>query len=327
MKNWLTIVVSMSMLDACAKQTPDAEAGKPAAAAAAAAEHPGEKGAAPGVELDAADVAALGVRTAELAAAAHLAETAGFAVVASHAPVAQAVADVVTAQAAERQSRSALERLQRLAGTDGAETLETQEAAVRQSAADTAALLLAERKASTVVGQRPPWAQRGPSALRDALASGRAKLVRVTFPLGALPGARPTALRLARLDGVTAEAQWRGQPVWDAPAEPDVPGRSFFTVLENTDLGEGEHLSAWAPVGATAAGVIVPAAAVIADAGRYWCYVERSAGRFVRLAVELDRPTDQGYFVTGEPRPGDKVVIAAAGLLLARELHPGAAAD
>jgi hypothetical protein len=281
----------------------------------------------PGVALDPAEVASLGIATQPLAALRHQGETPGFAVVLDHERIAQAVADVAIAEAAVRQSRAVLERLTRLAGTEGAETVEIQEGAERQAAADAAVLALARRKSSTVLGQNPPWAAAAASALRDALADGRAKLIRVTFPQGLPGGAGPASVRLARVGSAANEAPWYSRQVWSAPADPQVPGRSFFAALETGDVGEGEHLSAWAPQGDAQEGAVVPAAALLADSGRYWCYVERSPGRFSRVALDLDQPTPQGYFVTGSLRPGDKVVVAAAGLLLARELHPGADAD
>jgi hypothetical protein len=322
------LIVLMALTAACAKPGADPDDAKPpASASAATADEAAGKGGAAEVGLDAQQVADLGIVVAAVAAASRVPETRGFGVVLDHERVAQAVADLAVAQAASRQSSAALARLQRLAGGEGAETMDALEVAERQASSDAAALALAERKATSVWGQHPPPALSGPGAIRDALAAGRTKLLRATFPLGAYRGGVPAELRFAPLDGATAAAQARTARVWAAPADPDVPGRSFFALVDGEDLSEGEHVSAWAPLGGAEQGVVVPAAAVLIDAGRYWCYVERAAGKFVRVPIDLDRPLERGYFVTDGVRAGDRVVVAAAGLLLARELHPGTDAD
>ena len=198
--------------------------------------------------------------------------------------------------------------------------------AQRQAGTDEAALALAVRKASALLGERPPWAAQG-GELLDKLASGHAKLVRVTFPLGAAPGATPRRLRLSRMDGPTAAEQWTVQTVWDAPADPAVPGRSYFAALEQNPPAEGERLLAYAPLGASEAGVLIPAAAVVLSDGKYWCYTEDKPGTYVREAVDIGQPSGEGYFVKDGLKPGDRVVVKAAGLLLARETNPSSEAE
>ncbi len=43
--------------------------------------------------------------------------------------------------------------------------------------------------------------------------------------------------------------------VWDAPADSNIPGRSYFALLKGADAGEGERLTVWAPVGESLSGV------------------------------------------------------------------------
>jgi hypothetical protein len=161
----------------------------------------------------------------------------------------------------------------------------------------------------------------------DALGSGQIKLVRATFPLGALEGEAPASLRLARLNAVQAGGSWRSTAVWDAPADASVPGRSFFALLKGSDAGEGERLLAWAPVGLPESGVAIPAAAVIISDNKYWCYIERKPGLFVRSEIDTNMPLAEGYFVNKGVASGDEVVTKSAGLLLAREMNPGTAAE
>jgi hypothetical protein len=116
--------------------------------------------------------------------------------------------------------------------------------------------------------------------------------------------------------------------VWDAPADVSVPGRSFFALLKGGDFIEGERLLVWAPgAGRTQSGVLIPAASVVISNGKYWCYVERQPGHYLRVAVSADRPLADGYVVTDGITVGDKLVTTAAGLLLAHETNSDTDAD
>ncbi len=250
-----------------------------------------------------------------------------------HDAVAAAVAELTTAVAAQAQSRAAAGRAQRLAGTPGAMSADAVESAERQVASDNAAVALAQRRLSSVIGGGAPG-DIAQGALLQELGSGEVKLLRVTFPLGALHGVIPAALRAARLDSVTPgtpqTAQgWNLHRIWNAPADAALPGRSFFALFKaDAEVGEGERLLVWAPgTGSTQRGVLVPAAALVINGGKYWCYVEQQAGMYQRREVATDRPVGAGYFVTQGIVAGDKVVTAAAGLLLAREMNPSAEAD
>jgi hypothetical protein len=240
----------------------------------------------------------------------------------AHETIAQAVAELRTAQAAARQSRSAFERSKRLNGTPGAMPADTQETAERQAIADQAALALARQRLSSTFGQNPPWKTREDSPELLALAGGETKLVHLTFPLGALGDASPTRVRLAHINASQGGKSWQSRSVWGAPADATVPGKSFFATLKDGDASEGDHLLAWASVGAPESGVLVPASAVVVSAGKFWCYVEEKPGTFVRTELDPTRPAADGYFVTEGIAAGDKIVTAGAGQLLARETNP-----
>jgi hypothetical protein len=280
-----------------------------------------------GVSLKPDEIKKMGIETTAAKSVMHRPETTGYGTVIAHETIAQAVADIATAAAIERQSRSALARAQKLAGTPGAMPVETLEAAERQAQVDQAALQLAERRLSSTLGQNPPWKAQESSAELSALAAGYAKLVRVTFPLGALGDTSPVALRLARINSTPGARSWETHSVWIAPADSNIPGKSFFALLKGSDAGEGERLLAWAPVGSAESGVQVPAAAAVINGGKYWCYVEEKPGNFVRTEIDTNMPTAEGYFVKDGVSAGDKIVISSAGALLARELNPSTAAD
>ena len=280
-----------------------------------------------GVALKPEEIEKMGILTAQAKAIQRAPEAAGFGVVLPHETIAQAVAELRTAIAAEHQSRAALERTKRLAGTPGAMPAETQETAERQAMTDQATLELSRQKLSSAFGQNPPWKNSDSSPELLALASGQSKLVRVTFPLAALGDSHPSSLRFAHIGAVQTGKSWETHTLWRAPADATVPGKSYFAVLKDGDIGEGDHMLAWAPVGEPEEGVLIPAAAVVISAGKFWCYVEEKPGTFVRTEFDPSRPAPDGYFVKEGVSAGDKIVVASAGQLLARETNPATEAE
>jgi hypothetical protein len=72
---------------------------------------------------------------------------------------------------------------------------------------------------------------------------------------------------------------------------------------------------------------VVPSSAVVLSGGEAWSYVQESDEVLTRRRVDLGRPVSQGYFQASGFMPGEHVVVAGAGLLLAREIGGGAEAD
>src|SRR5262249_44220030 len=140
-----------------------------------------------------------GIKTVTLAASSHTPESTGYAVVITRETIAQAIADLSSAAAVERQSRSAPARVRGLPGAPAPMPTEAQEAAERQATVDHAAFVLAERRLAATYGQNAPWKEDYTSPLLASLARGETKLARVTFPLGALGSTVPDKLRLARI--------------------------------------------------------------------------------------------------------------------------------
>ena len=272
-----------------------------------------------GVTLTPEQIEKLGLTTKPAKVGHYSAEAGGYGTVLAHDAVAQAAAELATAEATERQSSAALARTRRLSGTSGALSADIEETSVRQAAVDTAATTLAKQRLSTLLGQNPPWKDGSEGPTLQALANGTIKLVRASFPLGALNGAAPKTLRATRIDATVAEPGWTLEPVWSAPADSSVPGRSFFSLLRSSEVGEGERLLVYAPVGAVESGVWIPAAALLISEGKYWCYIEKSPGKFVKSEIAADKPLDDGYFLSDGVKVGEKVVTTGAGNLLAQE--------
>jgi hypothetical protein len=325
----LVAALSVAMLAAgCHRSATDAAkpgVEEPSSGAAKAASK--DKDSSEGVSLTPEQIEKIGLQTEAVKTVDYAEEINGYGTVIPHEAIAQAVAELATAEAAEKQSRSALARTQRLAGTPGALSADVEEANARQVAVDTAALALAKQRLSATYGQKPPWSGGENHSLLQALANGGTQLVRVTFPLGSLPGEIPKALSVSRIGAASSGKRWKLTDVWQAPADASVPGRSFFGVLRAGELGEGERIIASAPIGAAQPGVLIPAEGAVISEGKYWCYVEEKPGTFVRTAIDTSKPFENGYVVTQGVKAGDKVVTQAASQLLAQESNSGADAD
>ena len=304
-------VAGLLLLSACGKSDKPAKAEKEGAET-------------PGLTLKAEEVASLGI-TVQPASAAHFSgRISGYGVVAALDTIAQADSEVQAAQAAAAQSQAAAARARSLAvGEEAAISREQMEVAQSKAAADDAALALARRKTEAAFGLHSPWRD---SAARQAvmqrLASGAAVLVRVTFP--ATGGATPKSLEISRM-GADAKS-WTSHTVWDAPADAAVPGRSFYALVEESDLAQNERVTAAIPTGQVQAGAKIPAKALVFGESEAWVYAQTGAQTFLRIKVDISRPMGDGYFV-GSVKPGDKIVVDGAGLLLARESNPSTEAE
>ncbi len=318
----MTVGAASLLLCDCHKGPP---AAPPAASAPETKPDAGPKDAADGVTLTPEQVQKLAVLTQPAQSIHYTQETAGYGVVLGHDTIAQAAAELVIAEATARLSRSTLERTKKLTGTAGAVSADVEETAAQKAAIDEAALTLTRQKLSSTLGMKPPWKD-GDDTLQ-ALSGGKIKLVRVTFPLGAVGEETPASLRATHIGTAKPGTGWKMTAIWDAPADTGIPGRSYFALLEHGDASEGERLAVWARTGDAESGVVVPASAAIMSDGKYWCYVEKKPGTFVRTEIDTGKPLQDGYFVADGVTAGDKVVTSSAGQLLAMESGSGAQAN
>jgi hypothetical protein len=294
------------LLSACGKSDKPAEAEKEAAAA-------------PGVTLKAEEISSLGIAVQPATAAQFSNHITGYGVVTALDTIAQADSEFLTAQAAAAQSQAAAVRARSLStGEEAAISREQLEVAQSKAAADAAALALARRKTEAAFGLRSPWRDTGTrQAVMRRLASGAAVLVRVTFP--ATGGAVPNTLEISRMG--TDGKSWTSRTIWEAPADAAVPGRSFYALVEGSDLAQNERVTASIPTGMPQTGAKIPARALVFGESEAWAYLQTAPNRFLRAKIDISRPVGDGYFV-GNIKPGEKVVTDGAGLLLAHEINP-----
>jgi hypothetical protein len=301
------LIVLAAVLTLCACSKPQAD-------------KPAEKEAeTPGITLKAEEIESLGITVQPAMAAQFTGRIAGYGVVTALDTIAQADSDFLTAQAAAAQSQAAAVRARSLStGEEAAVSREVAEAAQSKAVADAAALALARRKTEAAFGLRSPWRDvASRQAVMQRLASGAEVLVRATFP--ATGGAAPKTIEISRMgsDGKT----WTAHTVWDAPADAAVPGRSFYVLLDGSDLAQNERVTAAIPTGASAPGATVPAQALVFGESEAWVYVQTAPRTFLRTKVDTGRPMGDGYFVDNI-KAGDKIVVGRAGLLLAHEVNP-----
>jgi hypothetical protein len=67
-------------------------------------------------------------------------------------------------------------------------------------------------------------------------------------------------------------------------------------------------------------GVLLPGQAVVWVNGMTWVYRQTSEQEFQRQPVQLDSSLDDGWFVSGGLKVGDKVVTAASQQLVSEEV-------
>ena len=282
-----------------------------------------------GIALTSEERNALGLQTAQVQTATWRAQILGYGVVIALDVVAQSEADYMAASASAAQSQAAAQRARSLVtGDEAAVSREAVEAANAKATADQAALLLARRKADAAFGLHGPWhdpVQR--ARIMERLASGRPALLRVTSPLGSLRHAIPTSLTIIR-PGATSNS-WNAREVWEAPADPALPGRGFYALVDGSDLAQNERVSASVPSGPAQEGFFVPASALVVGESESWVYLHKGNERYVRAPIDTAKTLSGGYFVPqgGRIGPDARIVTRGAGLLLSRELAPNNAGE
>jgi hypothetical protein len=293
------------------------------AAIAGVAMHDAKPATGRAIALTASDVAHLGLRVTPLKPARYTPRVHGYGVVSDLTALATTDAAVETAAAAARQSQADVQRARALFAQGGAVSKQSVDAAEKQAATDQAALLLAQRQEVVQFGPQLPWRGKNANAsiLRD-LTSGNVVLVRATFPLDAISAAQPLEISVTHLSARQDPVGWTSKRIWSAPADPTIPGRSFFVLISKSDLQSGEHVLVASPIGPTVDGVQIPSDAVVLSEEKTWCYLQIAPGQFQRVQIDLSHPQGSGYFVNA--KPGLSVVVRGSGLLLARELGASA---
>jgi len=314
------MVCATLMLFACARDKDEEAVGKAEPAAA-----PAESG--PGVNIDEATQKRLGLGFAIVGEAQGQSKAEGIATVLDSAALISTLDDLAAARSDVSSQEQNTSRLQGLYQDGGNASLQALEAARTQLAAARARLTAAQSRARADWGSALIDANDAASrtALRD-LRNGDGTLLRAEFNAeladasslhysvgaareGELAAAQFIAFSRAPTTSTSGVAVTLALPARDSKNAPR-PGARFAVIAASTQ-GASQPL--------------VPESAAIADGGALWCYVESAPGRFDRIALDADHRIAQGY-PAAEARPGARVVVRGAPLLLSLERGAGAAA-
>lgn len=154
-------------------------------------------------------------------------------------------------------------------------------------------------------------------AMRQLLAQ-RAVLLQITLPdQRDLPHRAPLLAEPAGTSGAAVKASFiAASPQTDSA----IQGKTYFYLAPAQTLRTGMRLTVHIPAqDQGASGVNVPASAVIWYANRAWVYQKRGQDSFVRLPINTDVETGDGWFNVGALKAGDSVVTTGAQLLLSEE--------
>jgi len=234
-------------------------------------------------------------------------------------------AEWLKAQAAQRASRAEYRRQLQLFAADSNTSAREEEAARAASEADAAGAeaarlrLDAETKA---VGRLwgdtiAAWVRDGSGTL-DRIMRRDLVLVRVTVSQDTRQNP-PAEISIATGGTESIPATF----VSASPrADPKLQGASYFYLAPgHARLVPGLSVSAALPRPETAAGVVVPADAVVWWQGKAWAYVQATDVKFVRREVPTDLAVPGGYLAVSGFQDGERVVVRGAQLYLSEELR------
>ena len=245
-------------------------------------------------------------------------EVKAFGQVLDPAPFAAQVSEVATARAALEASRKELERLKVLAQEQNAST-RALEAATAQVERDQIAVDAVELKLTAAWGKGLS-SQKDLGLLAAALAGREQALVRIDLPAGESLKDLPAATRVAPFSSLDKPIEVEILAA-AAAVDPRTQGQGFLTLAKGASLTPGTAVTAWVSLSsAERRGVILPRSAIVRHEGEAFVYLHSGEGLFERKKVELERPTENGWFVEADFKEGSKIVRVGAQQLLSEEL-------
>lgn len=268
------------------------------------------------VTLDTATQKRIGLAVAPLSGAEHRGTRQGFARVLDAASLTSLLNELALARTSMDASEKELARTKVLAvQADVSE--KTRIAAETAAARDRLTVQAADDKLALAFGRELAGRADLPQLARS-LASLEAALVRVDLPAGETLTTPPAK---ARLFAPASEAgQFDAEFIGPATSVgPEFQGQAYLYLATQTKrrLAPGANLTAVLELpGDASAGVDIPRAAVVRSEGRGWAFVQTGDDTFTRREVALTRPTSDGWFVADVFKPGEKVVVTAAQVIL-----------
>jgi|GEM_PF-1481877 len=234
------------------------------------------------------------------------------------------LADLRAAQATADASQAELQRLEQLYKADTNAALKNVEAARAQAIGDNGRVqtLQAQLISSWGAGIARMKANER-EQLTQGLLAGTLVLVRAEL-INAPTAFTASTIRMKLLND---EATLNGKLIGALPqTNAQTLGKSYLISTQPTkewELQAGQMLSVeLQDATRTTSGIKLPRAAVLRWQGKQWAYIETAAGHYEREALTVSQWLDDAVLVSAGIKPGDKVVVSGAGLLLGAELKP-----
>jgi len=248
-------------------------------------------------------------------------EVKGYGTVIDPSTLAAAIADIESAKTAAESSGREYERQKALADQDNA-SAKTVEAARASATHDQLAYKSIQTKLVSDWG-RWPAEQTNLEEFISQLSSGKTALVRIDLPPGQSLSTSPDSARIVTLADETRSVT--GQ-LFSSPVSinPDTQGQGFFFLVKDQSLTPGMAVTGFLKTsGESLNGMIVPSGAVVRYEGRNWIYLQTGTNDFVRVEIPLDRPAENGWFLSGTLAATNRIVVGGAGTMLSAELSSG----
>jgi hypothetical protein len=271
------------------------------------------------VRLDPGAQERLHLQVVPLAPAAVQPEVKGYGKVLDAAPLSALFTELASAQATLAASQNEYQRVKTLAARDNASERALEAA---RAAAERDRLLVQSARERIALSWGRAISDR--SDLQDLvrrLAALEDLLVRIDLPAGEALASEPVRAHLASLreEAPPAPAQFLSR----APStDPQIQGQGFLFLMKNSlQLAPEAAVTGYLELrGEALQGVSIPRSAVVLYQRRTWVYVEVAPQAFERKPVDLAVPVDSGWFVTEGLRPGDRILVSGAQVLLSEEL-------
>ena len=162
------------------------------------------------------------------------------------------------------------------------------------------------------------WALAAHSAEFTRLLSRQDVLLRVTLPIDDAAAA-PDRIQ------IEANTPQRLPAFLVSPSpqsDPTIQGKAFLYRVV-APIASGTSVAAYLPVSKqTQPGILIPASAIVWYGGQPWAYVQIDGEHFGRYPVAQQTPLQGGFVVSQGFKPGQRVVVSGAQLLLSLELLP-----
>lgn len=246
-------------------------------------------------------------------------EVKGYGRVLDPGPLSSLVAELVSARATAEASQKELERLKVLSAQDNTSPRALQ--AAEAAALRDRALADSTRQRLLVAWGSAIADRKDLAGLVQSVASGENALVRIDLLAGEFLKAQPLGARLFVLsdENNAVEAEFIGTaPAVDAQTQ----GQIFLFLVKSRQPGfvAGAALLGYLKIAGEAQnGAVIPRAAVTRFNGKPWIYLQTGENTFLRREISLERPLAEGWFAAQRIKPGDRVVVGGAQLLLSEE--------